>query len=105
MEGLIQMLKNVTKNTWHPIMYVEKPLPGGLDTDANNNIVRFKSKGHHTAGFATREEAIASLDDLKARMINYMFLSNVTVDVETDLEWNGDDIPLDTQIRPRILKS
>jgi len=105
MEGLILMLKNVAKGTWHPIMYAEKPLPGSLDSDTNNNIVRFKSKGHHTTGFITREEAIATLDDLKNRMLNHMFLSNVTIDIENDIEWTGEDLPLDTQIRPQILKS
>jgi hypothetical protein len=101
MEGLIQMLKNVATGKWHPIMYVEKPLPGSLDSDANNNIVRFKSKGHHTSGFTTREEAVATLEELKFNMINLMFLSKVTIDVETDIEWTSEDLPLDTQIRPR----
>lgn len=95
------MLKNVTKGTWHPIMYAEKPLPGSLDSEAHNTIVRFKSKGHHTEGFASREEALASLDSLKDRMINHMFLSKVTIDVESDIEWSGEELPLDTQIRPK----
>ena len=100
MEGLIQMLKNETTGKWHPIMYVEKPFPGSLDSN-DNGIVRFKSKGHHTAGFENREDAIASLEDLKKRMLDFLSVSKVTIDVENDVFWTGEEIPADTVLRPR----
>lgn len=93
------MLKNLATGRWHPIMYVEKSFPSSLNEP--QPMIRFKSKGHHTTGFENRDEAVASLDDLKKRMIESLFLSKVTIDITDDIGWEGNDLPLDIQLRLR----
>lgn len=95
---LIMMLFNTAKKTWHPIFYYESPLPGPIDEQA---VARYKSKGHHTEGFETRDLALKSCDELKTKLITE-YGSNVVMELGDDqiLEWNGEGIPADTQIRP-----
>lgn len=79
------MLKNTKANTWHPILFVEAPLPGPPDP---GKPVRLKSKGHHTAGFAKREDALAEIAD-KAPQVE----PPADADTEKDIEWDGDGVP------------
>jgi hypothetical protein len=100
MEALVMMLKNLKTNTYHPIMYLEKPLPGGLESEGNQKLIRYKSKGHRTTGFTNREEAVTSIDtEVEARLKEMGY--NVNRDLEGDIEWDGEGIPADTQLRNR----
>lgn len=100
MEALIMMLKNENKNTYHPIMYFENMFCGGDENEGNQKLIRYKSKGHHTSGFVNREDAIDSikieLED-KIKEMGY----NVNMELENDLEWDGNGIPADVQLRSR----
>lgn len=100
MNALIMMLKNTAKNTFHPIMYFENLLPGGYESEGNQKLIRYKSKGHHTTGFSDRQEAINSLDELeeKTKSIGY---ETIHRELDGDVEWNGEGIPADVQIRNR----
>lgn len=80
------MLHNAKENRWHPIFFVENPLPGPPDA---SKPLRLRSKGHHTKGFETRAEALASIDG-SVKQLN----QEVIVDTEKDIEWDGIDIPL-----------
>jgi hypothetical protein len=51
------MLINEATNRYHPIIFYPAPLPGG-DMKV---FPRYKSKGHHTIGFDTLDEAQAYL--------------------------------------------
>jgi hypothetical protein len=98
MEALVMMLKNTSTGRFHPMFYFESPLPGGIESDANKQFIRYKSKGHHTDGFDTRELALESIttkliDQIKS--VGY----NPNLELDGDLEWNGKDIPADQQIR------
>ena len=45
LKTVIATLHNDKTDRWHPIFFVESPLPGDC------LAVRYKSKGHHTDGF------------------------------------------------------
>lgn len=100
MQALVMMLFNTATKNYHPILYFEKPMPGPYDSEENRKIVRFKSKGHRTVGFADRAEAVASIEkEITPKMpeLNY----TLRIELEGDLEWDGVDMPIDTQIRNR----
>ena len=74
------MLKNTATGRFHPIVFRPAPMPGGSDLDASAQ--RYKSLGHHTEGFATEDEAIASIK------------AQPTWDwTGVAWEWDGNDVP------------
>lgn len=75
------LLKNTKTGRWHPILFRPAPLPGG--GDAGFPAQRYKSLGHHTAGFSTEEEAMAHI-----RQHPEMDWRGPT------WEWDGEDVPL-----------
>lgn len=93
--ALIMMLFNSAAKTWHPIYYLENPFPGPIE---DQTIVRYKSKGHHTAGFALRDEAVASANNLLKQLKEQHNLP--IIEIESDLDWEGENIPADIQLRP-----
>jgi hypothetical protein len=94
---LVGIIKNTVKNTFHPIMYYESPLPGEIDNQPK--IYRFKSKGHHTSGFPTREEAVSECSKL-VKKIKDEWGSIVYLDTENNIfEWDGQFIPADVLVR------
>ncbi len=88
---LIQgIIYNEKDKLWHPIAYREAPLPG---PDTSDKPVRHKSIGHHTEGFATRDEAAA---DVLATTERCKASADVVGDiryVKKDIIWNGEDVP------------
>lgn len=99
MFALIQMLHNNKENKWHPIFYYDSPLPGGFeDGSLNSEMLRYKSKGHHTQGFDNREAALTSAQDLEKQLIEQHNI--VTVNTKEDIEWDGEDIPSDQVLFP-----
>ncbi len=104
MEALVMMLHNTKTNMFHPIMYMEKLFPGGFETDGNKNIVRYKSKGHRTNGFTDRQQAIDSIKpEIQDKLTEQGW--NVNMELEGDLEWDGEEMPIDIQLRPRPNKT
>lgn len=89
---VVAMLHNQKLNRWHPILYVESPLPGPPTPE---KPIRHKSKGHHTTGFETREAALTSARELAMRAKEHS-IGNVRLAVEEDLPWDGNGIPADT---------
>ncbi len=103
MEALAMMLKNTSTNTYHPIMYWESPLPGGFDSEGNKNLIRYKSKGHHTKGFDNREDAVKSIDSQMEPGCKH-FGYHLNRELDGDLIWDGLDMPVDVQLRGRDSK-
>lgn len=79
---IVANLHNTKTNRYHPILFDERPLPGG------GGPTRHKSRGHHTAGFDTREEAIAECEKMVA---NPQIGGRLCVD--KDFAWDGEDVP------------
>lgn len=48
---------NKATGRWHPVVFRPAPMPGG--SDAGEAFQRYRSAGHHTAGFAAAGEADA----------------------------------------------
>ena len=80
---IIANLHNVKTDRYHPILFEERPLPGG------GGPTRHKSRGHHTAGFATREEAIAECE----KMANNPDMGGKLC-IEKDFPWDGEETPV-----------
>lgn len=89
------MLFNTMTNTYHPIFYFESP---SYANDAAG-LTRFRSKAHDTNGFATREEALASIEKLETAIKEKTIYADVKKELDGDFHWNGAGIPSDTQFR------
>lgn len=86
---IVANLHNVQTNRFHPILFIESPLPGPPSDD---KPIRHKSKGHHTEGFETREEAIAHCQELIPQLIPDS-IGEPRLCIDKDFPWDGDDIP------------
>lgn len=73
------ILKNTDTGRYHPIIFRPPPTPSG---DYDSAIQRYKSKGHHTIGCDTIEEAHKSIRD------NSSFIDSGAL-----YEWDGKEIP------------
>jgi hypothetical protein len=76
------MIDNTASGRIHVCLFYVSPLPGGVTVPR-----RWKSKGHHTAGAATQEEADQHLA---------MFREHLGVSTTVDLgraEWDGQGVP------------
>jgi hypothetical protein len=100
MQALVMMLFNSKTNTYHPIYYLENWFPGPSDSEMNKNYIRYKSKGHHTTGFTNRNEAVKSINESLVEQIKSIGYTP-NLELEADLSWNGDDVPIDNQIRDK----
>lgn len=97
MKSLIRLLFNTDKKTYHPILYLESPLPGDYDA---TNITRLKSKFHHTSGFTSKEEAITDINESLVHRVkeNFAIYFDLTIETDDVIEWDGQGIPADTII-------
>lgn len=86
-EPVVGILYNEKLNRWHPIYFSEHPLPGDSD------VRRWKSGGHHTEGFPTREEAVVNAEDLADRLTSHSIGGSPKLCLEKDFPWDGEDIP------------
>ena len=55
----VGMLHNTATGRYHPIVFRPAPMPSGAD--AEMGAMRYRSRGHHTEGFATLAEADAHI--------------------------------------------
>lgn len=85
------ILINTLTNRFHPILYVEDLSFIGQ----KDGIKRWKSKGHHTSGFDTRQEAVDFILSMNPKLKENLNGGNVyfSVDENYDMEWNGQGIP------------
>lgn len=61
---VVCILHDVGKGRFHAAFFEEKPFPGPVPSVAETDIVRLKSKMHHTGGADTLEEALVHLQNL-----------------------------------------
>jgi hypothetical protein len=62
------ILHDVTTDKFHPAFFEEKPFPGPILGVTEADIVRLKSKMHHTEGFSTLPEALVGLDEFALKI-------------------------------------
>lgn len=89
MNPIIAMLHNTTKDTYHPIVFLESPLPGPYDPA---KPIRHKSKMHHTGGFATHTEALDNAKSDLAARIKEAF-GTPRFSLAKSFPWDGVGIP------------
>ena len=82
---IIATIHNVPTDRWHPVLFVESPLPG---PESPEKPVRHKSKMHHTTGFATRAESDNSAREELATQI-----PGARLELDTVFDWDGTGIP------------
>ncbi len=84
---VIAMLHNTETDKWHPILFYEAPFPGTVQ-----GVTRHKSKGHHTLGYDTREEALVWCED-NAKKLEEEGTGKVRLCVDLAFPWDGKDMP------------
>ena len=63
---LIGIVKNTKTGRFHAYVWEESPLPGG--DNADSDVVRLKSRMHHTEGAETFERALEHVADLRKKI-------------------------------------
>ncbi len=99
--ALVKMLHNTITKRWHPIYYLDNPLPGGFGEDSVNlKMLRYKSKGHHTTGFDNRPDAVNCAEQLISQLKEQGDTVTVEIGEVEDLIWDDENMPTDIQLRP-----
>ena len=88
---IVGIVHNHKLDTYHPIVFVEHPLPGNPE-----DLIRHKSKMHHTTGFPTRDEALANIDSELIPNLQTVAIGPVKKALAMDFRWDGNDIPIFT---------
>lgn len=83
------ILYNTKLERYHPIWFRPAPMPSGADIDYQ--MLRHRSFGHHTDGFATLEAAQSSVTDVCAKSEGEHHDSGAV------WAWDGEGIPAMTQ--------
>lgn len=79
------ILHDVNTDRYHAAFFEEHPLPGKVKSMEETDIVRLKSKMHHTVGSDTLEGALEHLKELSEKII--VPEENIWKD---PVEWNGE---------------
>lgn len=88
---LVMMLHNTKNETFHPIMFRDSPMPGE-GTGEHLNFIRFKSIGHHTTGFKSKEIALHECSNIKDKLVKH-YDPDVVINTEDFIEWDGEGSP------------
>lgn len=99
--NIVAMLHNQAQNTYHPIVFAMAPLPGDAQVEG---AMRYRSRGHHTTGFSSREDAVAFATT------EWIPVLGADKALDGDIIWDGVDIPAltlffgqqDSQLRPLL---
>lgn len=79
------ILLNRETNRYHPISFRPAPMPGLIDSD--KRFRRYRSLGHHTAGFGTLEAAQNFIEEHQPKFIPIGIV----------WDWDGKDMPIMTE--------
>jgi hypothetical protein len=88
---VIAILFNAATKRWHPVVFVQAPLPG---PDRPDKPIRHLSRMHHTEGFGTRAEALDDLTNSLRPRVESIATGRTRVATEVDLVWDGQRTPL-----------
>ena len=79
------ILHNVNTGRYHAAFFEESPIPGDVKTVNETEVVRLKSKMHHTEGSETLEGALEQLKELSEQII--VSEENIRKD---PIDWDGE---------------
>lgn len=79
------ILYDVRHGRFHPCVMAEKPMPGPLAAPQDATCIRVMSKGHHTEGFETFEEAVTFIQTQ-----DNLVLVESNCAVKHALQWDSD---------------
>ena len=82
--NIVSMLHNQATNRYHPILFGYSPPPSG---DLDSGARRYRSRGHHTAGFDTRDEALNGAEELAEKA------APAECATGGDIAWDGEGVP------------
>lgn len=85
-EYILAILYNEKTTKYHPIIFRFHSLP-----EEDTTIPRYKSVGHHTKGFISKDEAIAECEESKRKL--EADGNSVGLSLENDFLWDGEEIP------------
>lgn len=88
---VITVERNARTGLYHPFVWREAPPPSD---DGKDPVTRFRSKLHHTAGFATREEALAHVPELSAHVRENFGTATERLGLPPfDMTWEDGEVP------------
>ena len=79
------ILHNINTNRYHAAFFEEHHFPGNVKPVEETDVVRLKSKMHHTGGSDTLDGALEHLKDLSEKII----VPDENIWKEP-IEWNGE---------------
>ena len=84
---VVANLHDVEHDKWHPIVFRLAPTPSGME--------RYKSVGHHTEGFDTREGAIECCKKMYEDMSSdgTFIGKKPRLCIQKDFPWDGQGVP------------
>lgn len=82
---MLCILHDVNTDRYHAAFFEEHPLPGEVKSIEETDIVRLKSKMHHTTGSDTLEGALEHLKELSEQII--VPEENIKKD---PIDWDGE---------------
>lgn len=85
---IVSMIHNLKDNRWHPVYFRPAPLPG----PDGEKFGRYRSGGHHTDGFPTRDEALAGAKEIGEKLHAHSG-AEVRYSLAADFPWDGEDVP------------
>jgi hypothetical protein len=97
----ISILHNIKENRFHPIYYRYSPMPGSMRDHTKGirgqeEMVRWKSGGHHTEGFRTWAQTMEYFDNMLKKFSDRYHMP-VYYDKKDIQKWDGEEVPA-TQI-------
>jgi hypothetical protein len=84
---VILIYRHMDEGTFHPVVYQWHPMPGLIPEVGDVDFVRLNSKMHHTAGFASLEEAQENVRNELQPMLN---MADENVMLDPPYPWFGE---------------
>jgi hypothetical protein len=82
---VVLIYHHVEAGTYHPAIYLDRPMPGPVVPYDEREMVRLRSDQHHTEGAPTLEAAKALVAELRLQLK----VEDSNVDVDHPLPWDG----------------
>src|SRR5579859_5916220 len=92
---IVTLLHDARTHRWHPVVFDSRPV---LDS-AQAMRGRLRSIAHHTAGFDTRQEALAATKHIADTLVNTGCASTCRLALDSDIEWRGENNPTMVMVR------